>query len=103
MMFTCFAAIARGKRFKQASVTEIHIKSICGEVGAEWRHLGTVLGLQSSLLDFVETGYSTYREKTWEMLQEWRRETGKGATVRILIKALEKIEKRDVAEKLRGR
>ena len=102
MMFTCFAATAGGKQFKQVPVAEIHIFSICGEVGAEWRHLGTILGLQSSLLDFIEIDNSTYREKTWEMLHGWKRENIKGATVGILINALEKIEKRDVAEKLRG-
>ena len=102
MMFTCFAATAGGKQFKQVPVAEIHIISICDDVGAEWRHLGTVLGLQSSFLDFNENVNCAYYDKTWDMLQEWRRETGKGATLGILINALETIGKRDVAEKLRG-
>ena len=101
MMFTCFAATAGGKQFKQVPVADIQIISICDDVGAEWRHLGTVLGLQSSFLDFNENVKCTY-DKTWDMLQEWRRQTGKGATVGILINALETIGKRDVAEKLRG-
>ena len=102
MMFTCFAATAGGKQFKQVPDAEIHKISICDDVGAEWRHLGTVLGLQSSFLDFNENVNCTYYNKTRDMLQEWRRKTGKGATVGILINALETIGKRDVAEKLRG-
>ena len=35
MMFTCFAATSGDIPFEQAPVTEIHIWSIHGEVGAD--------------------------------------------------------------------
>lgn len=98
-MFICFAATSGGISFEQVPVTEIHIQSICGEVGADWTPLGLALRLQSSLLYFIEIEYSTYREKTWEMLQVWKQGS---PTVGILIDALEKIGRKDVVEKLLG-
>lgn len=95
-MFICFAATSGGISFEQVPVTEIHIQSICGEVGADWVSLGLALGLPSSLLYFIEIEYSTYREKTWEMLKE------RPLTVGILIDALENIGRKDVVEKLLG-
>ena len=40
-MFTCFAATSRDMAFEQAPVDEIDVQSICGEVGADWRNLGS--------------------------------------------------------------
>ena len=103
-MFICFAATSGGISFEQVPVTEIHIQSICGEVGADWATLGFALRLPSSLLYFIEIEYSTYREKTWEVLQEWKQGSiaRRPPTVGILIVALEKIGKKDVVEKLLG-
>ena len=36
------------------------------------------------------------------MLQKWRQKKGKEATMGILINALEKIERKDVVDKLHG-
>ena len=48
MMFPCFAAIFRDIPFEQAPVDKIHIWSMCDDVGAKWRDLGTVLKLESA-------------------------------------------------------
>ena len=103
-MFICFAATSGGISFEQVPVTEIHIQSICGEVGADWATLGFALELPSALLYLIEIEYSTYREKTWEMLQEWKRGSieRRPLTVGILIDALENIGRKDVVEKLLG-
>ena len=101
MMFTCFAATSSEILFEQALVTEIQIQSICGEVVTDWRDLGIVLGIASVFMDIIEADYSASREKASQMLLKWKQK-GNGATVGILINALAKIERKDVAEKLLG-
>ncbi|CAH3147686.1 unnamed protein product [Pocillopora meandrina] len=96
-----YDATSSDKPFEQAPVTEIHIWSIRVAVGAEWRHLGAVLGLESALMDNIDADHSAYREKAWKVLQKWKQKEGNGATVGILINALEEIGRRDVIEKLR--
>ena len=49
----------------------------------------------------IEADHSAYREKAWEVLIEWKKRKGNGATVGILINALEVIGRRDVIKKLR--
>ena len=101
-MFTCFAATSGDTIFEQAPVCEKLAWSICSEVGRDWRSLGVVLGLESTFLDNIDTDSKESPEKAWKVLQKWRQKEGKEATVRILINALEKIERKDVVDKLRG-
>ena len=93
MMFTCFAA---------NSVHDIDIFLICGEIGENWRDLGTVLELDSAALDIIAASRENCRELARKVLQKWKQKEGSGATVGILIDALEKMERRDVVEKLLG-
>ena len=102
MMFPCFAATFRDIPFEQAPVDEIHLWSICDDVGAKWRDLGTVLKLESAFMDNIETDFKECREKARTMLRKWRQKNGKEATVGILRNALVKIERRDVVDKLLG-
>ena len=88
--------------FEQAPVNEIHICLICGRVGAKWRELGTALGLESALMDAIEDNHSSYREKARKVLHEWKKNKKSGATVGILIKALEKIQGEDIVKTLGG-
>ena len=67
-MFTCFAATSSNIAFEQAPVTEIHIRSICGKVGADWRDLGTVLRLESALMNIIEADLSECRERAFVAL-----------------------------------
>ena len=102
MMFICFAATSSDMSFKQASVDEIHIFTICKEVGPNWRDLGTILKIDSVLMDSIEAKHSNCRELARKVLQKWKQREGSRATVGILIDALEKIERRDVVDKLLG-
>ena len=74
---------------------------ICGEIGVNWRDLCAFLGFESALIDNIDVDYSAYREKAWKVLQKWKQKEGNRATVGILIKALERIGRRDVVDKLR--
>ena len=101
-MFTCFAATSGDTPFEQAPVAENLKCSIDSEVGRDWRHLGKALGLESWLLNNIDTDFKESPEKAREVLQKWRQKKGKEATMGILINALDKIERRDVVDKLRG-
>ena len=101
-MFTCFAATSGDTPFEQAPVTENLVCSICSEVGRDWRRLGVALGLESAFLDNIDTDFKESPEKAQKVLQKWRQKNGKEATMGILINALDKIERRDVVDKLRG-
>ena len=100
MMFTCFAATPNEIPFEQTPVTEIQIIKICGEVGEGWRDLGTVLGIAPKSMDKIEGNHSACRERARKLLLHWINKGEKGATVGILVDALEKIERIDAIEKL---
>ena len=99
-MFPCFVDTYNDIPFEQAPVTDILMQSICGDVGAYWRDLGTFLGLESAVMDNIETDIIECRERAWKVLRKWKQKSGKKATVTILINALKKTERKDVAEKL---
>ena len=102
MMFICFAATSSDMSFEQASVDEIHIFAICKEVGPSWRDMGIILKIDSALMGIIEANHSDCRELARKVLHKWKQREGSRATVGILIDALEKIERRDVVDKLRG-
>ena len=101
-MFPCFAATSGDIAFEQAPVTEIHICSISVEVGADWRCLGAVLGLESALMNNIEIDHSECRERAWKVLEKWKEMNANGATVGILINALIEIKRKDAVQKLLG-
>ena len=102
MMFTCFAATPNEIPFEQTPVTEIQIIQICGEVGEEWRDLGTVLGIAPKSMDKIEGNHSACRERARKLLLHWINKGEKGTTIGILVNALETIGKKDVVKKLGG-
>ena len=101
-MFTCFAATSGDTPFEQAPVAENLKSSIDSEVGRDWRRLGEALGLESAFLDNIDTDFKESPEKAWKVLQKWRQKKGTKATMGILINVLEKMERRDVVDKLHG-
>ena len=50
----------------------------------------------------IDADCSAYRAKARKVLRKWKVKEGRGATVGILMNALEKIKREDVIEKLRG-
>ena len=101
-MFICFAAFSSDIPIEKTPVTDVQIWSICDEVGVDWRDLGTILGIASSFMDNIEADNSASRERARKLLRKWMTKEGKGATVGILVDALEKIERIDAIEKLLG-
>ena len=102
MMFICFAASSSEIPLEQTPVTEVQIWSICDEVGVDWRELGAFLGIASSFMDNIEADNRASRERARKLLRKWMTKEGKGATVGILIDALEEIKRIDAIEKLLG-
>ena len=102
MTFPCFAATSSDIAFEQAPVDEILICSVSVEIGANWRHLGAVLGLESALMNNIEKDHTECYERAWKVLEKWKERNGNGATVEILINALLKIGRKDAVQKLLG-
>ena len=102
MMFICFAASSSEIPFEKTPITEVQIWSICDEVGVDWRKLGAFLGIASSFMDNIEADNRASRERARKLLRKWMTKEGKGATVGILIDALEEIKRIDAIEKLLG-
>ena len=102
MMFTCFAATSSETPFEQTPVTDIQIIRICGEVGEQWRDLGTVLGIAPTSMDEIELHHNAPRERARKLLLHWINKEEKGTTIGILVNALETIGKKDVVKKLGG-
>ena len=53
-------------------------------------------------MDNIEADNGASRERARKLLRKWMTKEGKGATVGILIDALEEIERIDAIEKLLG-
>ena len=80
----------------------MHVLEICDDTGRCWHELGIMLGLPSAILSNIDVDYRFCSEKAREMLYEWKRREGKSATVDSLVKALERIRNKRVAQKLLG-
>lgn len=89
-----------GIQYGHATVTSSHMMLICDDVGASWRDLGTQLRLPSAVVRNVENDYTLCRERAWQVLDRWKQRNGTGATLGNLTDALEKIGKRNAAQRL---
>ena len=96
------ADTARITQYGESPVTSNHMLLICDDVGAAWRDLGTQLRLPSAVVRNVENDYSLCRDRAWQVLDRWKQRSGNGATVGNLTDALEKIGKKNAAQRLAG-
>ena len=97
-----FTDTSSGIQYGHATVTSSHMMLICDDVGASWRDLGTQLRLPSAVVRNVENDYTLCRERAWQVLDRWKQRNGTGATLGNLTDALEKIGKRNAAQRLVG-
>lgn len=87
-------------QYGHAAVTSSQLMLICDDVGASWRDLGIQLRLPSAVVRNVEDDYTLCRERAWQVLDTWKQRNGTGATLGNLTDALEKIGKRNAAQRL---
>ena len=66
----------------------------------DWKKLGRELEIRTSELERIEDDFLSVKEKSSQMLLQWKKEKGRDATTKNLADALIAIGRRDVAEKL---
>ena len=93
------------KRFRVATnagkqVSDDYLREIAQSSCKEWKHLPSLLGLDSIVADDIDKRSISEWEKRHEFLKEWKRREGSKATYKQLIRALLKIKSRDDAEKV---
>lgn len=87
---------------KWTDFTKGQLLEVCNDLGSCWSDLGEKLGLKSKTLDNIDNDYTLDKDKAKKMLSVWMGWKGNSATGKCLIDALEKIGKRDIAQKLSG-
>ena len=87
---------------EQAVVTSDHIMSIYRDIGSDWKILGLTLRLSTPDIGIIGTDSYSASERSYEVLQKWRKSNGNEAKVGELAKALEKIGNKKAADKLLG-
>jgi len=72
------------------------------DVGNCWCDLGISLGIETAKLRNIEQDKSESRERAHQVLQVWRDQKGREATVGRLALALDRIGHKKIAEKVLG-
>ncbi|KAM3918736.1 FAS-associated death domain protein [Leptodactylus fuscus] len=74
---------------------------ICDNVGKEWKRLIRILGVSDVIMDrVIDANRYDMREQLMQCLREWKKMKKDGATISVLVKALEDCRMRLVSEKL---
>lgn len=87
--------------FHQKVSTDI-ILSIAEKVSTSWKFLGLHLKVPNHTLSNIDDTYKKTEEKGYEMLKKWS-ETSETPTVIVLVRALNKCGRRDLAEIVEGK
>lgn len=80
----------------------MQLNDISEEVGNCWYNVGLSLGISAAKLENIDVEKKANREKALAMLIKWKWKEGRNATVGKLADVLEKVERKDIAEKLLG-
>lgn len=76
--------------------------SICADLNEDWKFLAAQLGLSFADIRNINANSRKSCEKVYEAVEKWFQREGIEATVGRLIDALENIDRKDAAQKLRG-
>jgi len=78
------------------------LHQVSGSIGKDWRSLGRELRFEDGELDGLAYHFrhEGAREIAHQMLRDWHERQGKDATLEVLARALVKIKRGDLAEKL---
>ena len=79
------------------------VNMVAREITADWKMLALFLGLEHCVVEEIDRyGYAKYREKAHHALRKWQKRSGENATKQVLIKALEDVHRKDIADELRN-
>ena len=73
------------------------------ELGSCWKEIGALLRVQTPAIENIKSDETSSKDRAWAVLQKWRHQEGKYATVGKLVDVLEKKKKIRIAQKLLGK
>jgi hypothetical protein len=81
---------------------EKHFQFVAKEIGCDWKNLGRQLGgISEASIGNIDHESQRVEEKAYQVLIKWYQANGQaGATKKLLIKALQAIDKTSIAEEL---
>ncbi|KAI8493607.1 hypothetical protein Bbelb_285280 [Branchiostoma belcheri] len=97
--------MAAGGNTETETELEAAFKIVQSDLGEDWIDLGLELGLKYNIVEELMNTYKSqalnliWRNRT--MLERWRRQKGKQATVQELLNALKKIRRQDLVDRLK--
>ena len=65
----------------------------------DWKFLGRFLGVEETTIGNIETENKSQDERSYQILNSWRRSKGSKATVHSLMKAVQDVGNVDALEK----
>lgn len=100
----CFRSTLQSQEKQHStSVVQSHtvFQYLSKRVGGEWKFVGRALGLHDATLDRIRMDNShNTQESIYQMLLCWKQENGSEATYNNLIRALQKVERNDLADEV---
>lgn len=75
---------------------------VADNIGTYWKRLGRKFDISEAHLQNIDDENRSVYERTMAVFNRWTGKAGEKATVGVLRRALEKIEKRDLSDKVRG-
>ena len=80
---------------------EKHFDVVKREIIRDWKDLGRKLNVGNAAIENIDADYPQREEKAFQLLMKWFEKNGReGATKEELCKALHKIERLDIAERI---
>ena len=71
-------------------------QDLAEDIGTDWKKLGRRLSISKANLDSIDLENPPVSEKSIAMLNKWRENSGKKATVKALTEALKKMRRKDI-------
>ena len=85
-----------------AQVPNVIFLNLADDVSLDWKLLGGRLSISPTVINNIDAENHLISEKTMVMLNKWKQKFGKKATVEVLRKALEAIERGDLSTRVKG-
>ena len=71
-------------------------QDLADDISKDWKKLGRRLSISKANLDSIDLENPSVFEKSIAMLNKWRENSGKKATVKVLTEALKKVGRKDI-------
>ena len=84
-------------------VTDTLLHDLVEDLSTSWKMLGRRFSIPEGAITNIDMDHRRVVEKGMAMFAEWKRRKGKEATVGVLREALDKIGRRDLSERVRGK